>query len=264
MSIALSRAAFSPREVARAADLWRVFQDLAVGGSADAGYPPARYVEERISFIVRRMTCVHYRETPHGEALVGTTWPSDFKRGMFFRRECRLRAADGPVAAATQDWVHVSADLELVRASESVVRSFPVEAREPSVKLPSWRAIERQPAHRMELSCWNTWMDPLGHVNHPRYVDWAEEGLARVLAAIGHDPTEVQPRAESALYKAGVTAGETVTVTTRLVGRADGDAAVFRHEMRVAEREVARVTTIRELVGRAPGELLRVLRRPEP
>ncbi|HHH28525.1 MAG TPA: hypothetical protein ENK57_09285, partial [Polyangiaceae bacterium] len=86
MPIALSRAAFSPREVARAADLWGAFQDLAVAGSSHAGYPPARYVEERISFIVRRMVVLHHRETPFGEALLGTTWPSRFRRGMFFRR----------------------------------------------------------------------------------------------------------------------------------------------------------------------------------
>ena len=264
MPIALSRAAFSPREVARAADVWRALQDLAVEGSAAAGYAPARYVEERISFIVRRMTCVHHRESPYGEALTGTTWPSDFKRGMFFRRECRLRAADGPLASATQEWVHVSADLKLARASETVVEAFPVEAHEPPVSMPSWQPIEAQPEHGYELRAWHTWMDPLGHVNHPRYVDWAEEGLARALAQTGRHPADVRPLAESALFKAGVVAGETVGVSTRLVGRTEDDAAVLQHEMRSADRQVARVVTVRELVGGAPGALLRALLRPGP
>jgi len=264
MPIALSRAAFSPREVARAADLWRAFQDIAVGGSAAAGYAPARYVEEKISFIVRRMVCVHHRETVHGEALTGSTWPSDFKRGMFFRRECRLHAGDDPVASVTQEWVHVSADVKLARASASVVASFPIEERDPSIEMPAWQPLDGEPRHHVQFECWQTWMDPLGHVNHPRYVDWAEEGVARVMAKAGLDPVRVRPVAESALYRAGVTAGETVEVQTQLVGVADAGGAVFSHEMSVGERRVARVRTVRELVGEAPGTLARALRSSDP
>jgi len=244
--IALSRDAFDPREVARAGDLWRAFQDLAVFGSSEAGWPPPRYVAEGVSFIVRAMTVVHHRATSHGEALRGSTWPSGFKRGIFFRRECRIRGEDGaPVASATQDWVHVSAELKLVRASDALVEAFPIESRERPIELPAREAVEGAPTHGFAFEVWHGWMDPLGHVNHPRYVDWADEGLARAVADAGLDPQGLRAHAESARYKAGTVAGDRVHVATRLVGRAADGAAVVEHAMTVDDRPVCRVTTHR-------------------
>lgn len=247
LDVALPRHAFTPREVARAGDLWRAFQDVAVGGSSRAGWPPERYRAERVSFIVRSMVVVHHRETEFGEALTGATWPSGFKRGMFFRRECRLRGPAGPVASATQDWVHVAADLSLVRASDALVECFPVEAHDPPVALPSFERRAPTTLGAFELDCWHTWMDPLAHVNHPVYVDWADEALARALVARGVDPVAARPVAESARFKTGVVATERVRVTSTLVGDLDG-AAVTTHEMSVGARAVASVTTVRALV----------------
>src|SRR5688500_9449821 len=97
----LPRSAFSPREAARAGDVWRLFQDVAVAGSIAGGWPPERYRAERTSFVVRSMIVVHHREAIYGEALVGRTWPSRFRRGLFFRRECRVASERGPIASAT-------------------------------------------------------------------------------------------------------------------------------------------------------------------
>ena len=255
----LSRAAFSPREVARAGDIWRAFQDVAVGGSSAAGWPPERYIEERVSFIVRTMVVLHHRETHHGEALRGVTWPSGFRREMFFRRECRLRGERGPVASATQDWVHVSADLKLVRASEDLLSSFPAEDHEPPVEMPGYEPIEGAPTHRSELQVWHTWMDPLGHVNHPRYVDWADEALARAIGPAGVAPVSVRAVAEAAHYRTGAVAGERVHIETRLIGATDQGDAVCRHDMRVGDRTLARVTTVRGLDTADPSLLVAAL-----
>ncbi len=170
VDVMLPRNAFSPRETPRAGDVWRLFQDVAVGGSIQAGWPPERYRAEGVSFIVRSMVVVHHREARYGEHLVGRTWPSRFRRGMFFRRECRVRSAEeGPVASATQEWVHVSADLALVKASDALASAFAVEEHEPPIELPAFERVSDARTHRSELECWHTWMDPLGHVNHPAY-----------------------------------------------------------------------------------------------
>ncbi|MEZ4337125.1 MAG: thioesterase [Sandaracinaceae bacterium] len=257
MDVALPRSAFTPREVARAGDLWRAFQDVAVGGSSRAGWPPERYRAEQVSFIVRSMVVIHHREIEFGEALTGSTWPSGFKRGMFFRRECRLRGPDGPVASATQDWVHVAADVSLTRASDALVGSFPVEEHDPPVALPGFERREPTPLGVFELECWHTWMDPLDHVNHPVYVDWADEALARALVARDVDPVGLRSVAESARFKSAVGARERVRVETRLVGAHEG-AAVCTHEMTVEGRAVAQVTTIRALTdGTSLAERLR-------
>lgn len=249
VDVSLPRSAFSPRETARAGDVWRLFQDVAVGGSIQAGWPPERYRDEGVSFIVRSMVVVHHRETIYGEALTGSTWPSRFRRGMFFRRECRLGSARGPIASATQEWVHVSKDLALVKASDALVASFPVEEHEAPIALPVFEPIEGARAHRFELTCWHTWMDPLAHVNHPAYVDFADEATSRAMHAAGLDPLRLTPVAEEALFRSGVIAGERVTIDTRVIGRAADGSAVLEHRMEAEGRPSARVVAIRRLAG---------------
>lgn len=257
-SVSLPRSAFSPRETARAGDVWRAFQDLAVGGSIASGWPPERYRDEGVSFIVRSMVVVHHRETTYGERLVGTTWPSRFRRGMFFRREGRIVAADAaPVASATQDWVHVRADLTLARASESLVTSFSPEDHTGPIEMPEHETCRGSRVYRFELECWQTWADPLGHVNHPAYVDWADEATSRAMVERGMDPVGLRPLAESAHYTAGVSPSEQVTVSTCLLGRAADGAAVFDHRVSVGDRNAARLVTVRALAGEeGPSALL--------
>jgi acyl-CoA thioesterase FadM len=247
--VSLPRSAFTPREAARAGDVWRLFQDVAVGGSIQAGWPPERYRADGVSFIVRSMVVLHHRETIYGEPLVGRTWPSRFRRGMFFRRECRLSSVDGPVASATQEWVHVSANLELVRASDALAECFPVEEHEAPLELPPHVRIEGARTHRFAFECWHTWMDPLAHVNHPAYVDFGDEALSRAMVEVGLDPVRLAPVAEQALFKSGVVAGDRVTVATRVIGRTEGGAAVFEQRVEVGERLCARLVSIRRLVG---------------
>lgn len=249
VDVMLPRSAFSPRETARAGDVWRLFQDVAVGGSIQAGWPPERYRSEGVSFVVRSMCVVHHRETIYGEALVGTTWPSRFRRGMFFRRECRVRSPRGPVASATQEWVHVSSSLELVKCSDALASAFPVEEHEPPMELPSFERIEGRPPHRFELTCWHTWMDPLGHVNHPAYVDFADEATSRAMVEAGLDPVLLSPVAEEAVFKSGVRAGDRVAIDTRVIGRATDGSAVLEHAIGAGDRSSARVIAIRRLAG---------------
>jgi acyl-CoA thioesterase FadM len=247
-SFLLPRSAFTPRESARAGDVWRLFQDIAVAGSISAGWPPIRYREERVSFVVRSMVVVHHRESIYGERVIGTTWPSRFRRGMFFTRECRASSDHGPIASATQEWVHVSSDLELVRASDALVASFPVEDHGPPIELPAYEKIEGARTHRFELDCWHTWMDPLGHVNHPAYIDWADEATSRAMIDAGLDPIALVPVAEEATFKAGVVAGDRVLVETRVIG-ASGDAIVLEHRISTNGKLCARVVAFRGGAG---------------
>jgi acyl-CoA thioesterase FadM len=249
--VSLPRSAFSPREAARAGDVWRLFQDVAVEGSIAAGWPPSRYREERVSFVVRSMVVVHHAEAIYGERLIGRTWPSRFRRGLFFRRECRVHADRGPIASATQEWVHVTSEVELVRASDALVSSFPVEEHEPPIELPAYEPLEGSRTHRFELECWQTWMDPLGHVNHPAYVDFADEATSRAMKDAGLDPVELAPIAEEATFKSGIVANDRVLVETRVAGQHASGAAVLEHRISVQGRMCARVVAIRRLASGA-------------
>lgn len=247
--LTLSRHAFSPRDAARAGDVWRLLQDAAVIGSTRRGWSPQRYREAGCAFIVRTMTVVHHREARFGEPLAVRTWVSTFRRSTFTDRQIRVAAAE-PVVSASQAWVHVTTEPEVraARASDALREAFVVTEDEPDVTLPAWTDAEG-PAWDFGLQAWHTWMDPLGHANHPAYVDWCDEALSRRIAASGGDPVRLRPIAEEVRFRSGVVAPEQVTVRSRLVGRTPEGHAVCHHDVLGGDARIcATATTIRELV----------------
>jgi acyl-CoA thioesterase FadM len=252
MSLDLPRHAASPRNVARAGDLWRLAQEAAVRASTEAGWPPERYVEERTGFVVYEVCARHLREVRHGEALTAHTWIRDVRRRMLSRREVRLDDAAGArVFAATQHWVFVSGEaLRPTRASDEMVAAFPpVEVDDPEVVLePDPSPVLGERAFSFEV--WHTWVDPNRHVNHPTYVDFCDEAIGRIAAEAGADPQAIVPVAERIAWKAGAVGGDAVTVRTRWQGA--GALARFEQEHRLADGTLlARVTALRRHAERA-------------
>lgn len=261
--LTLSRHAFGPRERARAGHLWRLFQDAAIEGSSRRGWPPARYRELGSGFVVRRMTVVHHAEAVFGDAITARTWVSTFRRGMFSDREIRLsaRAPGGeerPLASATQQWVYVTgAGLKPARAPDDMVESFDPGEREGDARpaLPEPAQEEAGPSFRVELETWLTAMDPLAHANHPAYVDWADEALARWLAAGGHDPHGVVALGEEVVFRSGLVAPEPARVELSVVGPA-GAGALVRGVIRGGDDRVCAEVLLHRTTIAGPGAVL--------
>lgn len=263
----IPRHAFSVRDAARAGDVWRAFQEIAVDASTDAGWPPKRYRDEGTAFIVRTMTVRHALEPYYGEALRGRSWISRMRREMFSTREVRIDSLErGPIASARQEWVHVSATLEPTRGGASLLAAFPVEPSPPSDDtlapvLPEIATpITDGPTTVFELDAWWTWMDPLDHANHPAYLDWCDESLSRRLHAIGVPPVRLAPVAEEITYRAGVEGGQRVRVESRPTGTtAEGHVAIA-HKIFVGDVLSATATTVRRLHGEHDaGPIIRAL-----
>lgn len=259
--ILIPRHAFSVRDAARAGDVWRAFQELAVDASTARGWPPSRYREEGAAFIVRSMCVRHALEPFHGEPLVGRTWISRVRRDTFSTREVRLVSRErGLVATGRQEWVHVrdhtssGGSIEPARASEALKASFPAaivpDGDTLLPELPSVaQKIEGAPVHAFEFEAWWTWMDPLDHANHPAYLDWCDEALSRVLVARGASPVGLTPVAEELIFRHGARAGERVRVESRLLGlSAEGDAVVD-HRIFANDALSATGTTVRRMRG---------------
>jgi acyl-CoA thioesterase FadM len=221
LPLRLPREAFGPSERPRAGDLWRLLQAAAVDGSSAVGWPPERYVAEGCAFIVRSMTVRHHAATRFGDELSADTWVSTMRRDTFTTREIRVSGPRGLVVAATQQWVHVAAPrLRPGRASQALLDALQVVQVDGEVptEMPDSEPAEG-PWAAWSTSCWHTWMDPLFHANHPAYVDWIDEALARRAHEAGVDPQGIVPVAEYLLFRSGVVAPETVTVHTRRSGR---------------------------------------------
>lgn len=223
----LPRHAFAPGELARAGDVWRMLQEVAIEGSTRLGWPPTRYVEAQAGFVVRTMTVRHLAPIVFGDAIHASTWVSSMRREMFTNREIRATGPRGPVVSATQGWVHVTVpSLAPSRACRELVDALEVVEREPSVHMPEPAEEASGPADSFSFEAWHTWMDPLAHANHPAYVDWVDEALSRRMHAAGLDPHALQPVAERLTFRAGVVAGDEVHVHTELVGTDGADATI--------------------------------------
>lgn len=242
--VTLQRHAFGPRLVARAGDVWRAMQDVVVDQSSSVGWTPERYVQANTMFVVRTMTVKHEREVRIGEALQGRTWPSRARRQMLFTRQVRLFAGSEFVAGASQEWAYLSRDLQPTRAGPEIFDAFRIDEGYPEVELPSFVSEAKKTTHVFDFTTWHGWMDPHGHANHAAYVDYCDEGVARVVAAEGGDPQALVPVAESVHFRAAIGAGELITVKTTQVGHVQG-ARVFEHRILSGEKVCATATTLR-------------------
>lgn len=265
----LPRHAFSARDAARAGDVWRLFQEIAVEASTAGGWPPSRYREERTAFVVRSMIVQHRHEITYGEPLSGTTWVARMRREMLSTRELRLCSLDparGPLAAARQEWVHVSESLQPARAPRTLIDAFPEEqspdgqSATPEMP-PIAQPLEAHAPHVFTFRAWWTSMDPLDHVNHPAYVDFCDEAIAVAANAAGIAPLSITPLAEELTFRSGVVGGEDVRVESVVRGLTADGAAVIAHRILVDDRLCASGTTVRRLVEEVgPTALVRAMR----
>jgi len=251
----IPRHAFSARDAARAGDVWRCFQEAAVEASTLAGWPPVRYRQEGAAFIVRTMTVCHHREAEYGERTRARTWVSRFRREMFSTRQLRLLGESGLVAAATQEWVFVSAELAPMRAGRGLLDAFPVHVEDPSVEMPGFEAIDG-PTRRFSFDVWFTGMDPLDHVNHPAYLDFCDEAISRHMATAGLSPVALRPVAETLTFRAGAVALDQVTVETTPIGHTAEGFLVCKHRVMRGETVCADGRTVRTLAGADPRALV--------
>ncbi|NOY90805.1 MAG: hypothetical protein GXP55_06295 [Deltaproteobacteria bacterium] len=250
----IPRQAFSARNAARAGDVWRAFQEVALEGSTRAGWPPMRYREGDTAFVVRSMVVVHHAEATYGEELSARTWIRRMRRGTLCTRELRLESARGPLATATQEWVHVGPERKPMRARPELVAAFPEREDGTTATLPEWRPT-RGPTTYFSFDVWYTWMDPLDHVNHPAYLDFCDEATSRALVDAGLSPLSLAPVAEKLTFRSGAVAGERLVVSTTPCGVIGDQVVVLSHELRVGDRLCADGLTLRRLTDAAPNAL---------
>jgi acyl-CoA thioesterase FadM len=223
MLLRIPRHACSPRDRARAGELWRLVQEAAVQHSVAHGWPPSRYRQEGAAFVVRRLVGVHRREALYGEELAVTTHVAEVRRQMLVRRETRIAG----VLDASVEWVWWQGAAG--RMPASVLDAFPIEPG-PGVALPEIDRVEPTELPPFPVEPWWTEMDPMAHTNHPRYVDWVDEALSRWIAAKGGDPIAMVPVADDLQFRVGARAGERIELALTRVGTA-GPATAFDVEM---------------------------------
>jgi acyl-CoA thioesterase FadM len=264
--VVLQRNAFGPRLVARAGDVWRGMQDVIVEQSSSVGWTPERYLEADRMFIVRTATVVHHQALRITESLVGRTWVSRARRDLLFTREVRLFTGsdDTLVCTATQEWALLTRALEPTRAGPELYAAFSLTPGFASTALPAFAAHPGpRRFHHFSFRTWHLWMDPHGHVNHPAYLDYCDEGTSRWLASAGLDAQALSPVAEAVHFRAAIGPDAQVDVETSLEGQSGADVGVFAHRILVGGQLCATATTLRRVLGAEPGWVARLEAPPQ-
>ena len=252
-AVVLTRRAVSPRDVARPGEVWRMCQEVAVQASIRAGWSPGRLAAHGSGFVVSDMVVEHFRELNYAERTTARTWNRDFRRGVLTHREIRLSGDRSPLARATQRWVHIQrgahGEIQIGRASPEIIAAYgSVSTPAPTARCPRPAVpTERGRAGQFELEVWQTWMDPNGHVNHPMYVDFADEAVARHAADAGLDPQQIYPVAERIRFRQAAVAGDRIMIETTALGTLDTGEVVFEQLIRrIADSTVvAQVSLVR-------------------
>lgn len=251
--VALPRHSFTPREVARASDLWRSCQDVALEASIRHGWPPQRYLDIGGGYLMRQMTVIHERELGPMTQLYGRTWVAENRRDMVSVRQIRLYdhpSATEPVLKAVQQWAYVDRKEGLKRAPAELVNSFPLLKHNEALDLPAIPVpVIGTKSHAYDFYCWHIWRDSMGHLNHPDYVDICDEGILRRLSDLGLATEHMESRGERVLYRQSINAGDTVTVETFLEGILSDEECRFRHELKVKGKLCAEAWTWRRYPG---------------
>lgn len=229
--VVLPRRSVNPRGVVRPAEVWRMAQEVAVQAACKLGWPPERFRAQQTAFIVSEMTVRHLRELSYGERVVGSTWVHDMRRGTISHRQLQLDGTEGPFALATQRWVHVfqaeDGSIHVGRANDALLQAFAPHPRpEPLVELPAFDPCDGPILPAFEVEIWQTWMDSIGHLNHPQYLDFCDEALARAVLAAGGDPQAAVPVAERLSFRAGATAGDRLRVELQVIGQRGPEVAL--------------------------------------
>ncbi len=212
-----------------------------------AGWPPERFREEKVAFIVYEMTLIHGMQTPYGKVLDTRTWVSRLRRRTLCTREVRIRSEGELIASATQQWVHVDFETQKPQQStpEAAAAFAPTDV-EPSVQMPSFEPLVGSGCD-LSFDMWQTWSDPLAHANHPAYIDWCDESTSRQMLGAGLEPVLLRPVAEQVRFRSSVLPGERVEVRTERIGVIGSEAVVLKHQIDTERGPAAEATSVRAL-----------------
>jgi acyl-CoA thioesterase FadM len=156
----------------------RYMQDLAWRHSSAAGFDRAWYTDHGLLWLVRSLELEVRQPVHSGDELLVATTVIGWRRVWARRRaEARLSGTANPVAVALIDWVlldHRGRPIAIPpeihsQFSDGLARFQPVK-----VGLPE----DDRTTNNQRITVSGVDLDPMGHVNNARYVDYLAEAWA--------------------------------------------------------------------------------------
>lgn len=165
-------------------------QQSAIEASADTGFTPEWYAEQKTSWVVRKLEIRYLNQAGANDELEVKTWVSDVRR-ITSKREYEItRKSDGvKIVRARANWVYVNREtLQPQRIPEIFRERFnpngeheniSIRVSKPQLAENAFRYITHRRVQVREL-------DVSQHVNHVVYLNWIEQAYFDAIRTAGH------------------------------------------------------------------------------
>lgn len=161
----------------RPSGVLRYTQDVAWRHSEEAGFDRAWYDARATHWLVRNVSLRIHQTATQGDVLTISTEVIGWRQ-MWARRRTELRRSNDPIATVDTDWVLLSDDGRPARVPSEVASYF-----SPGQTFTRSRIVLPAPSgERITLSTRvrPIDVDPLRHMNNAAYLDFIDDGLARL------------------------------------------------------------------------------------
>lgn len=171
-------------------------QQTAIEASADAGFTPEWYAEQKTSWVVRKLEIRYLNQAADNDELEIRTWVSDVRRISSHREYLITRKSDGAkIVRARALWVYVNRETLMPLRVPDVFKEkvepsgeredLGIRLSKPQLIEDAFRYISRRRVQVREL-------DISQHVNHVVYLNWVEQAYFDALRTAGHPITNTR------------------------------------------------------------------------
>lgn len=171
-------------------------QQAAIEASADAGFTPEWYAEQKTSWVVRKLSIRYLNQAAANDELEIKTWVSDVRRSSSHREYLITRKSDGAkIVRGRAFWVYVDREtLRPLRVPElfrermnpgGEHEDLGIRISKAEATPDSFRYVTRRRVQVREL-------DVSQHVNHVVYLNWVEQAYFDAIREAGHAVTETR------------------------------------------------------------------------
>jgi acyl-CoA thioesterase FadM len=154
------------------------FQEAAFANSTELGYPPNRYRELGLTWVLRELDLEIVDRPRHDEVIAITTWIADFRRVQAYRQYEARRENGSLLARCNGQWAMLDLSTQRLTRIPSHLREvftpaqdFVLEGREWPEVNGEWFRSNHYVAYYEE--------DAQAHVNNANYLRWVEENARR-------------------------------------------------------------------------------------
>jgi acyl-CoA thioester hydrolase len=177
----------------------RYMAEAAFDASSAAGYNMEKYEQMGKTWLIRENQVEFLRSLRYGDTFEVKTWVADFRRVQSLRMyEFRLNGSEDLVARGQTNWIFLDSKTHRPATIPEALKTafFPEGPPSEAPQREPFPAPPPPPSGAVTFKRQVAWsdLDPTGHVNNARYVDFLQEAIMEVFNTFNlaeHDMNDV-------------------------------------------------------------------------